>query len=202
MSLSLLSARSHHWQRISFSELRLGRAIGAGSYGVVHEGAWRGSEVAIKRFTLTELSADAVADFHDEAYTMSQLQHPNIVLFLGACIEPPHLALITERLEMSVRDLLASTAPLRVSHLLRMAADAARGVAVLHARAPPILHRDLKSSNLLVDTGHGGDGGSGSGGGSGGGGGGVTAVGGARGELRVCVCGTFSTHFCMCTHCA
>jgi serine/threonine protein kinase len=160
-------AHAHHQSRldddwrIRFAELKLGRVIGAGSFGIVHAGVWRGSEVAIKRFTLTELLPDAVREFHAETMLMSQLHHRNIVLFLGACLEPPHLCLITERLDMSVQDLLSSSAPLRISQMLLMAIDACRGVHALHSRQPPTLHRDIKSSNLLVDT---------------------------SGELRVCVC--------------
>ena len=71
-----------------------------------------------------------------------------------------------------------------------MAIDACRGVAVLHARQPPMLHRDLKASNLLVDTtgGSSASGGTWGRGGGGGGGGSAGASSGRAGEFRVCVC--------------
>lgn len=63
--------------------------IGAGSFGVVHDGLLRGCEVAIKRFTLIDLTPDALKEFHEETQLMSQLMHRNIVLFLGACLQVP-----------------------------------------------------------------------------------------------------------------
>ena len=51
------------------------------------EGYYRGSEVAIKRFTMTDFSNEALAEFHEETMLLSQLQHRNIVLFLGACLQ-------------------------------------------------------------------------------------------------------------------
>jgi serine/threonine protein kinase len=108
--------------------------------------------------------------------------------------QPPNLCLVSERLEMSVRDLLSSPAPIRTSQALQMAIDACRGVAVLHARRPPMLHRDLKASNLLVDT-TGGSSSSASasattsaGGGSSWGRASAASAGRAGGAFRVCVC--------------
>ena len=98
---------------------------------------------------------------------------------------------------MSVRDLLSSPAPIRTSQALQMAIDACRGVAVLHARRPPMLHRDLKASNLLVDTtgGSSSSSSSNSSAGTGASAGGSSswgrasaANGGRAGAFRVCVC--------------
>jgi serine/threonine protein kinase len=74
---------------------------------------------------------------------------------MGACIKQPQLLIITEYLPKgNLQKLLAKkdeTLPwkLRVS----MALDVAKGMAYLHGMVPPIIHRDLKSSNLLVDDG-------------------------------------------------
>jgi serine/threonine-protein kinase CTR1 len=84
-----------------------------------------------------------------------QLRHPNIVLFLGCCHDPTNnsLSIVTEFLERgSLSDVLADKSiQIETPLLLRFAIDAALGMNYLHNRKPPIIHRDLKSANLLVD---------------------------------------------------
>lgn len=88
---------------------------------------------------------------------MASLRHPCIVMYLGVCLEPT--ALITEYCARgSLSDVLrrARTSPALAAQLdwprrLNMALDAAKGMLYLHACGPPIIHRDLKSPNLLVD---------------------------------------------------
>lgn len=84
---------------------------------------------------------------------MEALRHPNIVMFLGACTKPPNFAIV---LEYCVRGSLWSTIQnldiqLSWEDRRRFALDTARGVNYLHTCSPPIIHRDLKSLNLLLD---------------------------------------------------
>ena len=84
---------------------------------------------------------------------MEVLRHPNIVLFLGACIKPPNLGLV---LEYCTRGSLWSVLQnheidLKWEDRKKIALDKAKGVFYLHSFNPPILHRDLKSLNLLLD---------------------------------------------------
>lgn len=84
---------------------------------------------------------------------MEALRHPNVVLFLGACTKPPNLCIV---LEYCSRGSLWSTiqnldVPLSWEDRRRFALDTARGVNYLHTCSPPIIHRDLKSLNLLLD---------------------------------------------------
>ena len=88
---------------------------------------------------------------------MAALRHPNVVGFLGVCMGPP--CIVTEYCSRgSLTDVLrggksspAKAALLDWTRRLNMALDAAKGMLYLHAHAPPIIHRDLKSPNLLVD---------------------------------------------------
>ncbi|GAY52658.1 hypothetical protein CUMW_143580 [Citrus unshiu] len=118
---------------IRWSELLIKKKIGEGSFGTVYHAEWRNS-VAI----------------------MKGLRHPNIVLLMGAVTEPPNLSIVTEYLSRgSLYKLLhIPDARVVVDERLRlnMAYDVAKGMNYLHQRRPPIVHRDLKSPNLLVDS--------------------------------------------------
>lgn len=81
---------------------------------------------------------------------MSKMKHSNIVEFIGACMTPPNLCFVMEMCETSLYKLL------HVEHetftdreVLQMAIDVACAMEYLHARKPSIIHRDLKSHNVL-----------------------------------------------------
>lgn len=82
---------------------------------------------------------------------MRSLVSPYLLTLQGICIEPGHLALVTEFAEKkSMWSLLHSGTPLSWSLRVRMAGEAARGLNHLHLHVPQIIHRDIKSANLLV----------------------------------------------------
>ncbi len=89
----------------------------------------------------------------DECYTMESLRHPNIVMFLGACTKPPNLAIVLEYCSRGSLWSALQNPDLKLSweDRRRMAVDTARGVNYLHSFPTPVLHRDLKSLNLLLD---------------------------------------------------
>ncbi|KAK6787573.1 hypothetical protein RDI58_016098 [Solanum bulbocastanum] len=84
---------------------------------------------------------------------MKRLRHPNVVLFMGAVTRSPHLSIVTEFLHRGslYRLIHRPNNQLDERRRLRMALDAARGMNYLHNCTPMIVHRDLKSPNLLVD---------------------------------------------------
>ncbi|KAG2433495.1 hypothetical protein HYH02_012613 [Chlamydomonas schloesseri] len=134
-------------------ELTLGQRIGIGSYGEVYKGSWRGTEVAVKRFLEQNLSPPTIRDFRDEVLIMSKLRHPNIVLFMGAVTQSNQLAIVTQFVARgSLFRLLHRTKEvLDPRRRLNMALDIAKGMEYLHNCKPVLVHRDLKSPNLLVD---------------------------------------------------
>lgn len=81
---------------IPWEDLEQGSRIGMGSFGEVRRGQWNGTEVAIKIYHEQNLSADLIKEFKAEVAMMARLVHPNIVMFLGAVIEPGKLAIVTE----------------------------------------------------------------------------------------------------------
>jgi hypothetical protein len=78
----LTSANLCRWI-IDFSEIQMGKQIGLGSYGVVYRGKWKGVEVAVKRFIKQKLDERRMLEFRAEMAFLSELHHPNIVLFIG-----------------------------------------------------------------------------------------------------------------------
>ncbi|CAI9113657.1 OLC1v1014300C1 [Oldenlandia corymbosa var. corymbosa] len=138
---------------IQWEEMVLGERIGLGSYGEVYRADWHGTEVAVKKFLDQDLAGESLEEFKSEIRIMKRLRHPNVVLFMGAVTRPPNLSIVTEFLPRGslYRLLHRPNNQLDERRRLRMALDAARGMNYLHNCSPVIVHRDLKSPNLLVD---------------------------------------------------
>ncbi|KAI3756037.1 hypothetical protein L1987_55849 [Smallanthus sonchifolius] len=140
------------WE-IPWEDLQIGARIGIGSYGEVYRSEWNGTEVAVKKFMNQDISGDALTQFKGEIEIMLRLRHPNVVLFMGAVTRPPNLSILTEFLPRgSLFKLLhRSNVQLDERRRMRMALDVAKGMNYLHTSNPIIVHRDLKTPNLLVD---------------------------------------------------
>ncbi|RAL37980.1 hypothetical protein DM860_000674 [Cuscuta australis] len=141
------------WE-IPWEHLQIGERIGIGSYGEVYRAEWNGTEVAVKKFMNQDITADALEQFKCEVEIMLRLRHPNVVLFMGAVTRPPNLSILTEFLPRgSLYKLLHRSSPIEIDEKrrLRMAFDVAKGMNYLHTSHPIIVHRDLKTPNLLVD---------------------------------------------------
>ncbi|GAV56948.1 Pkinase_Tyr domain-containing protein/EDR1 domain-containing protein [Cephalotus follicularis] len=140
------------WE-IPWEDLQIGERIGIGSYGEVYHADWNGTEVAVKKFLDQDFSGDALIQFRCEVEIMLRLRHPNVVLFMGAVTRPPHFSILTEFLPRGslYRLLHRPNSLLDEKRRMRMALDVAKGMNYLHTSHPTIVHRDLKSPNLLVD---------------------------------------------------
>ena len=135
---------------IQAGEMTLGDILGEGGFGVVHKGRWQKVTVAIKRLrakTLTEATLNA---FREESRLHGQLRHPNVVSLYGACLEPGHFSMVMEYMSGgSLYQLLHSSKELLWSLRKSIASDIAVGLNYLHESG--IIHRDLKSLNVLLD---------------------------------------------------
>ncbi|XP_037452883.1 serine/threonine-protein kinase EDR1-like isoform X1 [Triticum dicoccoides] len=138
---------------IGFSEIAVGTRVGIGFFGEVFRGIWNGTDVAIKVFLEQDLTMENMEDFCNEISILSRLRHPNVILFLGACMKPPHLSLVTEYMEMGSLYYLIHTSGQKSKiswrRRLKMLRDICRGLMCMHRLK--IVHRDLKSANCLVN---------------------------------------------------
>jgi Protein tyrosine and serine/threonine kinase len=136
---------------IPYSTLGFGKKLGQGGFGIVFKGTWQHTEVAIKQLHMMDKqSADMLTEFHQETHLMIQLNHPNVIRLYGACIDQDPYCLVMEYMPKgSLYDVLHSALPLTQELRERIAMDIACGLAYLHDKN--ILHRDLKSLNVLLD---------------------------------------------------
>ncbi|KAF5446558.1 hypothetical protein F2P56_032175 [Juglans regia] len=128
---------------------------GQGGYGKVYKGILvDGSVVAIKR--AQEGSLQGEKEFLTEIELLSRLHHRNLVSLVGYCDEELEQMLVYEFMSNgTLRDSLSAKAkaPLNFAMRLRIALGSAKGILYLHKDAnPPIFHRDIKASNILLDS--------------------------------------------------
>ncbi|KAA8545364.1 hypothetical protein F0562_020148 [Nyssa sinensis] len=152
----LKGARSFSFQEIkkytnNFSEAN---EIGTGGYGKVYRGTLpTGQLVAIKR--AQHGSMQGGVEFKTEIELLSRVHHKNVVSLLGFCFEQGEQMLVYEYVPNgSLKESLSGKSRIRLDWMrrLRIALGAARGLSYLHELAnPPIIHRDIKSNNILLD---------------------------------------------------
>jgi serine/threonine protein kinase len=141
------------WE-ISREDLHLIERIGGGTYGSVFMAAWRDLRVAVKTVQEGRMGGKHASSELDREISMLQtVRHPNIVLFFGAgTFGDGTPFLVTELLEMGSLDAVLHDppSPLDWGRKLSFALDTCSGMAHLHSLGR--MHRDLKSSNLLVSA--------------------------------------------------
>ncbi|MED6266774.1 hypothetical protein CHARACLAT_005529, partial [Characodon lateralis] len=139
--------------QIPFSELVLEEIIGVGGFGKVYRGTWKDQEVAVKaaRQDPDEDITATAASVKQEAKLFSMLQHPNTIKLEGVCLEEPNLCLVMEYARGGTLNRALTGRRIPPHILVNWAVQIARGMHYLHEEAVvPIIHRDLKSSNILL----------------------------------------------------
>ncbi|KAJ0228696.1 Protein kinase domain-containing protein [Hirschfeldia incana] len=128
--------------------------LGRGGFGYVHKGVLEdGTEVAVKK--LKEGSRQGDGEFQAEIQSISRVHHRNLVSLVGYCISGSQRLLVYEfvpnkTLEFHLRD--RERPVLEWEKRIKIALGSAKGLAFLHEDCNPrIIHRDIKSANILID---------------------------------------------------
>ncbi|KAM2502689.1 hypothetical protein COP2_034031 [Malus domestica] len=128
--------------------------IGSGGYGKVYRGMLSdGQVIAIKR--ARQGSMQGGVEFTTEIELLSRVHHKNVVGLLGFCFEQGEQMLVYEYMPNgTLRESLSGRSGIHLNwkRRLQITLGSARGLAYLHELAnPPIIHRDVKSTNILLD---------------------------------------------------
>uniref|UniRef100_A0A7N0TAN4 non-specific serine/threonine protein kinase n=1 Tax=Kalanchoe fedtschenkoi TaxID=63787 RepID=A0A7N0TAN4_KALFE len=130
--------------------------IGSGGYGIVYHGVLQdGSQIAVKN--LLNNKGQAEREFKVEVEAIGRVRHKNLVRLLGYCVEGAHRMLVYEyvnngNLEQWLHGDVGPRSPLTWEIRMKIILGTARGLAYLHeGLEPKVVHRDIKSSNILLD---------------------------------------------------
>lgn len=130
--------------------------LGRGSYGFVYKAVLAdGRQVAVKRANAATIIHTNIREFEMELEVLCNIRHSNIVNLLGYCLEMGERLLVYEFMPRgTLHDHLhGGLSPLNWSLRLKISMQAAKGLEYLHKdAAPPIIHRDVKTLNILLDS--------------------------------------------------
>jgi WD40 repeat protein len=135
--------------QIVFSKLTFDKELGQGGFGVVYKGTYNNGDIAVKKLLIKNMSPDTEKEFKNEVTAMIKSKHPNIITFFGYCKAPTYCIIMELMMASLYAVLHDSDKNLDWNLRLQIAKDVMAGICHLHGNK--ILHRDVKSLNILLD---------------------------------------------------
>eukprot|EP00794_Sanderia_malayensis_P013863 gene13863-15311_t len=135
---------------IPYADIEFGELIGKGRMGEVYKAKWHG-EVAVKILHVENPSEKEKTSFKYKVQTFRKTRHENLILFMGACMEPPTFAIVTSFCKGSTlhQYIHEQNYTFDNNRIIMMITQVAQGMGYLHARR--IVHKDLNSKNIFVE---------------------------------------------------
>ena len=144
------------FNNIDLSQIQDLKLIEKGSFGLIYKGVWEGTTIAVKKLPAGKMTSAFIEELEQEAGIMRQLRHPNVLNFLGtSCDMDGHqICIIMEYMDRGslYRLIHDESIQFTIEQIRTICIDAARGVNYLHNLNPPIIHRDIKSHNFLMNA--------------------------------------------------
>ncbi|XP_017229275.1 serine/threonine-protein kinase STY46 isoform X5 [Daucus carota subsp. sativus] len=137
---------------IDVRALMINEKIATGSCADLFRGTYCGQDVAVKVLRSEHLNKTLEDEFAHEVNILREVQHRNVVRFIGSCTKSPNLCIVTEFMPGgSLYEYLHKKhTKIELSQLVKFAIDVCSGMEYLHQSN--IIHRDLKAANLLMDA--------------------------------------------------
>lgn len=156
----LFSAQDDHLPKFTLDEVQIGAQIAQGGFSSVHHARWRSTPCALKKIFDPVITEELRSEFENEVRMLRLLRHPHVVTLMAVCRVPPALSVLTEIVTGgSLFELLhGNQAQRQKAHIqpepnatLPLLFQAAGALAYLHSMQ--VVHRDIKSQNLLLTEG-------------------------------------------------
>uniref|UniRef100_A0A6B2L098 Protein kinase domain-containing protein n=1 Tax=Arcella intermedia TaxID=1963864 RepID=A0A6B2L098_9EUKA len=163
LPLKLLAPDIAEIQQISLEKVEREKKLGEGAFGVVYKGTWTANDqtiaVAIKELKINDVGEEELnqfVDFVHEINLMREFDSPHLIKLFGTTLNP--LSMVMEFCPSKSLDVILydkETYPderLPWNLRLKISLDIATGLHILHTHKPPLMHRDLRSPNIFINT--------------------------------------------------
>ena len=149
--LQLLDENDDWNYKLSEEEIEVKDQIGWGAYAVVYKADYYGTDVAVKRFNKSDEKSLKI--YANEVKVLKSCHHPNVLRLIGYYETDSFFNIVTEFLPWGNLSGLIHTKKIQfpIKRKLMVAIEIAKVMNYLHSRKRPVLHRDLKSENILID---------------------------------------------------
>lgn len=147
----IIKSQEQHWY-VNYDELKIDlEPFASGATSEIFDCLWRGTKIVIKKLKLKDKIS--VKDFLNEINIWNTVRHPNIVQFLGISIDENIIYLLLQKINgPNLRDFINNRKIIRSNLKIKFMNQLVSIFNFLHNCNPPIIYRDLKAENILVEN--------------------------------------------------